>query len=197
MNIDDDERACRAEQRPEILIMLSGGIDSAASVDFYRSLNRRLCALHVDYGQASEVQERQAAQEVAAFYRVPLFFRRLDSARPKVAGEIPGRNAFLVLTAVIESPPTVRAVVLGIHAGTVYKDCSAAFVDGMNNLLRLHGYAVEVLAPFLEWHKAEILRYCAKRQVPIGLTYSCERGGDIACGECLSCLDRRSVRAGA
>src|SRR6266498_1381467 len=95
------------EQRPEVLVLLSGGIDSAACMDFYMGMARAVSALHVDYGQAAEVQERRAAESVARFYGVPLECRRLEMADRKSVGEVPGRNAFLVLTAMMERPPTV------------------------------------------------------------------------------------------
>jgi 7-cyano-7-deazaguanine synthase in queuosine biosynthesis len=34
----------------EVLVLLSGGIDSAACLDFYKELGRPPCALFVDYG---------------------------------------------------------------------------------------------------------------------------------------------------
>jgi len=180
---------------PEVLVLLSGGIDSSACVDFYRSLGRAVCALHISYGQGAAVQERQAAARVATHFGVPISFRRLESARPKSIGEVRGRNGFLVLTAVVERPPSVTAIALGIHAGTQYLDCSSAFVGAINETLRLDGKGLELLAPFLTWTKGDVLHYCAERSVPIQLTYSCERGGDTPCGVCLSCTDRRAAHA--
>ena len=180
---------------PEILILLSGGIDSAACVDFYKKLRRPICALHVEYGQSSAAQERHAAERIAAHYDLPLHRRRLALASIKFQGEIRGRNAFLVLTAIMECPASIRAIALGIHLGTGYADCSGDFLNALNRLIQAHGYALEVLAPFVSWCKEDVLSYCARRRVPLHLTYSCEAGGDVPCTRCRSCLDRRGIDA--
>jgi 7-cyano-7-deazaguanine synthase len=45
-------------------------------------------------------------------------------------------------------------------------------------------------APFATWTKQDIIAYCRTRNVPVHLTYSCERGTEPPCGTCLSCKDR-------
>lgn len=40
----------------EVLVLLSGGIDSTACLDFYLQLGRPSCALFVDYGQPAAVR---------------------------------------------------------------------------------------------------------------------------------------------
>ncbi len=199
MSNDDQNWALsrRNGAAPEILVLLSGGIDSAACVDFYRKLHRPVCALHVQYGQPSGAQERRAAERIAAHYNLPLHVRRLALASVKSQGEIRGRNAFLVLTAVMECPASIRAIALGIHLGTGYADCSGDFLSALNRLMQTHGYALEVLAPFVSWHKEDVLSYCVRRRVPLHLTYSCEEGGDVPCTRCRSCLDRRGIDARA
>ncbi len=172
-------------------MLLSGGVDSSACIDFYCNLCRPVVALHVDYRQGAAEQERAAAERIATFFQVPLLFRRLDFARAKSVGEIEARNGFLVLTAAMECPPSIRAIAVGIHSGTGYPDCTPAFLEAINGVLQIERRRIEVLAPFLDWSKADILCYCEERGVPLHLTYSCEEGGVIACGRCASCLDRK------
>jgi 7-cyano-7-deazaguanine synthase len=182
---------------PEILVLLSGGVDSFACADFYKSMGRPIELLHVNYGQAAERHEHDAAARVAEFLGLPLSHLSLLAARPKEAGEIQGRNAFLVCTAAMEASASVRGIALGIHAGTAYPDCSPAFLECLNALNGLAQPSVRVLAPFLEWNKADVFGYCEERCLPIDLTYSCERGGSVPCGACLSCLDRGGLDARA
>jgi 7-cyano-7-deazaguanine synthase len=164
-------------QAPEVLVLLSGGVDSFACADFYKSMGRPIELLHVTYGQAAGRPEHNAAARIAEFLGLPLSYLRLLDARSKGAGEIQGRNAFLVCTAAMEASASVRGIALGIHAGTTYPDCSPAFLECLNALNGLTLPSVRVLAPFLEWSKADVFGYCEERRLPIDLTYSCERGG--------------------
>src|SRR5260370_32203116 len=111
-------------------------------------------------------------------------------------GEIAGRNAFLVLTAMLFNPKHSGAIVLGIHRGTHYYDCQDGFIGDMSRIL--DGYSdgrVKLAAPFLSWTKDMIWSYCLEHNVPLDLTWSCEVGPTEACGACLSCRDLEALRA--
>lgn len=176
------------------LVLLSGGVDSAACVDFYVQQNFAVEALHISHGQPAARQEETFAKAIAEHYRIPLAVIRLDTARIKADGEIIGRNAFLVATAVMEAPFERGIVALGIHSGTPYYDCSPGFLAAFQALYDGHcDGRLRISAPFLDWTKQDIWQYCSSRQVPIELTYSCEKGLDPPCGECLSCRDRKAL----
>jgi 7-cyano-7-deazaguanine synthase len=55
---------------PEILILLSGGIDSTACLHFYLGLGRTPFGFFVDYGQSAAAREWQAVCDVASFYNI-------------------------------------------------------------------------------------------------------------------------------
>lgn len=192
-----DTGVIQGRQRPEVLVLLSGGVDSAACLDFYLDLGRAPCALFVGHGQPAEPHEERAARAVADHYGVPITCLQLTEAKPKSSGLISGRNAFLMTAAMMERPPSVFVIAAGIHAGTGYTDCSEAFVQRMQAVLDLYSEYVQLAAPFVEWTKADILEYCCLKGVPVELTYSCERGLDSPCGRCLSCLARTRIDARA
>lgn len=185
------------QRRPEVLVLLSGGVDSTACLHFYFDLGRTVCALFVGHGQPAATREMQAARAVADHYGIAIACPSWTKARPKDARLISGRNAFLVTTAMMERPPSVSVIATGIHAGTGYADCSEDFVDGMQAVLDLYSEGVQLAAPFVEWTKADVFEYCLMKDVPLHLTYSCERGSDPPCGWCLSCMDRQTLDAGA
>jgi 7-cyano-7-deazaguanine synthase len=58
---------------------------------------------------------------------------------------------------------------------------------------RCHTTPVRVLAPFVEWDKAAIVRRGATLGVPFELTWSCYNGAEKHCGTCGTCLDRRGA----
>ncbi len=183
--------------KAEVLILLSGGLDSTACLDFYLDLGRTSCALFVDYGQPAAVAELQAARAIAEFYSVSISYMRCEGAQKKNAGLISGRNAFLVTTALMERPKSVSIIATGIHAGTDYSDCSSDFVEKMQAVLDVYDEdGVQFATPFLSWEKADVIEYCLIRSVPLELTYSCERGFP-PCGRCLSCKDRELLDARA
>jgi len=186
----------RASPQMIVTVLLSGGIDSAACAAFYQGLGHKVSALHVDYGQAARRNERKAAIAIAEHFQIPLQIVAVHGVQEKPDGEIIGRNAFLIALALQESGFSSQLIAMGVHAGTHYCDCSPKFVDLMNALLSFQSDGrVQVGAPFVSWMKRQIWDFSIKNRVPTSLTYSCERGGDEPCGECLSCRDVRRLYA--
>lgn len=170
------------------LVLVSGGLDSTAATAL---LMRRSPPelLFIDFGQLSRIREWEAAQRIAERYALQI--ERLDLGCPFGGrDDLPGRNGWLVMSALLAKWPFVGTIVLGIHAGSRYPDCSPTFISGMQSALDLYTRGtVRVLAPFLEWTKGEIVAFAEASGVPVHLTYSCELGRDQPCGQCLSCGD--------
>jgi 7-cyano-7-deazaguanine synthase len=178
-----------------VLVLLSGGVDSAALLEYYRSTGTSIQAIHFQYGQPASVSEQRAASEVALHYGIPL--RIIDFLVPfsQRGDEVLCRNALFLLVACAGLTKTTPRVALGIHSGTTYYDCSTGFVEDVQRLL--DGYfsgTVVVEAPFLKWTKPEVYNFCSTKNVPVHLTYSCERANE-PCGDCPSCRDRRFLNA--
>lgn len=182
----------------EVLVLLSGGLDSTACLHFYREMGRQPCALFIDYDQAAALYEEQAAKDVAAYFGVQIHIAKWRGVRSKGIGNITARNAFLLSAALMESPPEIAIVAIGLHAGTEYTDCSVAFIDRMQSIFEIYtNGAVQVVAPFVSWSKSEVFAYARTNNIPIDLTYSCETGGVDRCGECLSCQDWKELTGNA
>lgn len=193
------EKATTLRREPEniaavdakALVLLSGGVDSAACLAFLNSLKIHSSGLFVDYGHSAGSQEHRAALDISEFYRAPLKQIAVSGFQQWGAGFVPGRNAFLLHTALMAVDFNNGIVVIGIHAGTSYSDCSDLFLKQMQSSFDVYtGGRISVSAPFLHWTKAEIWEYCRRMKVPIELTYSCEVGHERPCGRCLSCVDR-------
>jgi 7-cyano-7-deazaguanine synthase len=186
----------KSPSQNEVVVLLSGGIDSTACLKFFLDLGRFPYGMFIDYGQMASSEELRAARGVAQHYEVALQELTIANARPKTTGVIPGRNSFLLSTAVMERKDSVRVIALGIHGGTLYRDCSTEFYSYAQQLI---GWSengdVSLSAPFLEWSKADVVQFCLQRSVPLELTYSCENGGRVHCGSCNSCKDRELIHA--
>lgn len=175
----------------ETVVLLSGGIDSSCCVAFYRQAGHEVKGVFVDYGQPANKREESSARAIAAHYAIPVDVIRSVGPPQILEGEIAGRNAFLIFTAMLHLLPKSGLMALGIHAGSPYYDCSEHFVDHVNALLA--GYSdgkVSVAAPFLGRSKKAVFDFCREARVPVELTWSCEVGPLVPCGRCLSCEDR-------
>jgi len=169
---------------------LSGGIDSAAALALALAEGFTTEALFVDYGQAAAEAERSASRAIANHFGIA--WREVTGAGHAFAtGEIRGRNAFLLHSALLVLEWPAALVFIGIHAGTGYRDCDPPFVELMQRSFDYHSSGtVRIAAPFLKWSKVEVYDYAGTSGLPLNLTHSCE-AGSAPCGACRSCLDRK------
>ena len=205
--------------------VVSGGLDSAVLAHHLRDHGWGLRLLSFDYGQrhakeldcarvlAAALGARHDVVDLRSVGRllagsaltdagvdVPDGHYTDESMRATV---VANRNAVFVQAAVGAAVAEgAAAVALGIHAGdhAIYPDCRPEFVEAAEHLARVanEGFAVEgftVLAPFLRWSKADIVRRGAELGVPFADTWSCYKGGDVHCGTCGTCTERREAFA--
>ena len=176
------------------LVLLSGGVDSTACIHFLLSQHFQVSAFHISYGQLATSIEKNCSENIARYFQIPLRTCQVDAATHLADGEVQGRNAFLIFTALALAEQTHGIIAIGIHSGTNYYDCSGSFLKKISTLVveSTEG-RVSLLAPFVEWTKADIFKYCQEHELPINLTYSCEIGTSTPCGACLSCKDRKGL----
>jgi len=118
------------------IVLLSGGIDSAAGAQFLLKSTNSVSPLFVNYGQPAASVEGQAAHRLALAMGLTLECIKVATSKALGAGEITGRNAFLVMSAVLSKAYTEPCqIALGIHRGTPYYDCSPAFIQSINRLI--------------------------------------------------------------
>ena len=172
-------------------LLLSGGLDSSACLAFFAAQNVTVECLHVSYGQPAAERELAAALAVSRHFSVPLNVLHWSGSPATSTGLIAGRNAFLLMGALIHIGATPALLALGIHDGTPYFDCSPRFLSALQALFDSYcDGQVRISAPFLAWSKHQIHAYSQRMNLPTGLTYSCETGTDPPCATCLSCQDR-------
>jgi 7-cyano-7-deazaguanine synthase len=176
------------------VVLLSGGLDSAACSHLLQQAGWSVQGLFLAYGQAAATSERAAARRVAAHLGIDLLELEITGGTRFEAGELTGRNAFFVFTALLAGRIVQGGIVLGIHAGTPYYDCSPAFVKMTDQLVAEHTDGrMRLLAPLINWTKSDVLAYCRRTGIPMEITYSCEAGTVPPCGVCASCRDRTAL----
>lgn len=177
-----------------VTVLMSGGIDLAACAHLLSSRGMLVDGLFIDHGQAAAERESRAVSELADHLGITVRKVGLIASRPFGAGEVPGRNAFLIFTALLLSGGRSGLIGLGLHAGTPYYDCSEAFVSAIGRLVAEHtdGRA-SIVAPFVTWTKKDVYDYFVSAGLPVDATYSCEAGTEPTCGACASCRDRAAL----
>lgn len=176
----------------QAIILLSGGIDSMACINFYLQQGYDVSCIFCDYGQPGAIPESSAATKIAEHFHTSLSIIKTNNISIPLYGEICGRNALLVIQALSYVGFGTYKIILGIHDGTGYSDCTEYFVSQINRVIDCYCSGQVILeAPFIAWNKAEIVDYCRENNLPIDYTYSCETGSVPPCGHCLSCLDRK------
>jgi 7-cyano-7-deazaguanine synthase len=171
---------------------MSGGLDSAVCAHFLQSRGQSVQGVFFNFGQPAAAKESKAARALTARLNIPLKQYRVSGGPELSIGELTGRNAFLVFAALFLAQGKASQIVIGIHSGAPYYDCSVAFVDSMSRLLQEHTDGrVTLIAPLLSWNKGQVFEYFTAAGLPIQETYSCEAGTSPVCGTCASCKDRR------
>lgn len=114
---------------------------------------------------------------------------------------VPNRNAIMLSVATgIAVDRGLDGVATAVHGGDhfIYPDCRPEFITAMATAMRLGtaGFAssrFELLAPYVWLTKADIVLVGRMVDVPFDRTWSCYKGGDIHCGACGTCFERREA----
>lgn len=186
----------------KILVLLSGGIDSAALVGRALSQGHECAALFVDYGQPSYMAEGAAAQAVADHFGVRLYntytkVRLGDMATGTDAHVVPARNLLLASLAVnVALVEGYTDVWLGAISEDYlhYEDCRLGFAMQLSKATVMLGISVHFPWVFEQANKQHVVGLARAYGVPLEVTYSCYAKAP-ACGACPSCKERERVLA--
>jgi 7-cyano-7-deazaguanine synthase len=110
---------------------------------------------------------------------------------------VPFRNGILLaIAAGFAESRESNGLVIAAHSGdhAIYPDCRESFLAAMAKALELGTYAgITLLQPFVHMDKAAIARRGQELGVDFSKTWSCYAGGEIHCGECGTCVERREA----
>ena len=114
---------------------------------------------------------------------------------------VPNRNSIMLnIAAAYAITNEASAIATAVHSGDhfIYPDCRPAFIDALENLLRVanDGFLpadFQVLAPYVHISKDRICARGAELDVPWLDTWSCYKGGETHCGSCGTCFERREA----
>lgn len=110
---------------------------------------------------------------------------------------VPFRNGIMMaIAAGIAESMGAQRLVIAAHSGdhAIYPDCREDFMKSMGEAIRLGTYGqIEVIRPFISMGKAEIAKRGFDLGVDFSQTWSCYKGGDLHCGKCGTCVERREA----
>lgn len=207
-----------------LAVLVSGGLDSAVLLAQSRSSYAAVHPLFVRFGLAWEAAElrslRRFLEAIAAPSLRPLVLLDMpvgdlygnhwsltgkgvpDAGTPDEAVFLPGRNVFFLAKAVVWCHLRgVGSLALAPLEANPFPDATPAFFKSYSAIVNeAIGGRVQVVQPYRGLSKAEVLR--RGKDLPLGLTFSCirpQRGprGDLHCGQCNKCAERRQGFADA
>lgn len=107
---------------------------------------------------------------------------------------VPNRNMMLLsMAAAYAEAHGMTDLYYGAQAQDEYGywDCTRDFLERMNDVLQLNRKRpIRIHAPFVTKSKAETVALGFELGVDFTRTWSCYRGGEVACGTCPTCVER-------
>ncbi|MDA7963593.1 7-cyano-7-deazaguanine synthase QueC [Ruegeria sp.] len=204
----------------KIALVCSGGLDSVSLAHVLAENGDLSRLVSFDYGQR-HTKELDFAAACAIRLGVPHHVIDLRSVGATLTGSaltddldvpdghyeeqsmkvtvVPNRNAIMLTIAYgIAAAQGDDAVATAVHGGDhfIYPDCRPGFTDAFDAMQRaaLDGYAdVALHVPFVHRSKADIVAEGARVNTPFDQTWSCYKGGDLHCGRCGTCVERREA----
>jgi 7-cyano-7-deazaguanine synthase len=200
-------------------VLFSGGLDSAVLLASEIASAGTALPIHVRAGLAWEDAEARAITRLAA--RAPFAGRAAPIATIAVdmrdvypathwaiAGKPPaydtpdedvyldGRNIVLISkAAVLCARQGLGRLALGPLAGNPFPDATPEFIAAIGRALSLGlNHTIDVVTPFREMHKENVIQLGERLGVPLEDTLSCMNpNGDRHCGLCSKCRERQEA----
>ncbi len=202
------------------LVICSGGLDSV-SLAHKVAAEHTLCGLlSFDYGQR-HVKEVESAAACAERLGVPHKVVDISGVGAALSGSaltddidvpdghyaeetmkltiVPNRNAIMLAVGFgMAAAEKLDAVAVAVHGGDhfIYPDCRPGFIGAFQAMQdqALDGVAqVQLYAPYVDIPKSGIVTDGAKHGTPFAETWSCYKGGEVHCGRCGTCVERREA----
>lgn len=205
------------DRQKKVVVLLSGGLDSATVLAIAKDSGYDCHALSFDYGQRHSAElaaSRRIAEAMGVaehkVLRLDLgsiggsALTDMDIAVPEEEAEgipvtyVPARNTvFLSLALGWAEVLGAMDIFIGVNAVDYsgYPDCRLEFIQAFENMANLatkagvEGEGFRIQAPLIAMTKAEIIRTGMARGVDYALTVSCYQADEhgCACGICDSC----------
>jgi 7-cyano-7-deazaguanine synthase len=207
--------------KTEVVVLISGGMDSVAALYHAAQEHTVVAGLSFDYGSKHNHKEIPFAEHHCKALGVPHQTIKLEfinklfkSDLLQSGGDIPEghyeesnmkatvvpfRNGIMLSVAAgFAESRAAAGLVIAAHSGdhAIYPDCREDFMQAMGDAIRLGTYVdLTLIRPFIAMRKEDIAIRGHELGVDFAQTWSCYKGGDIHCGKCGTCVERREAFA--
>jgi 7-cyano-7-deazaguanine synthase len=211
------------KNRPvDSVAIVSGGMDSVTMLYLLVEQGNHPLVLSFDYGQ-KHVKELEFADfhadrlglrhkvvdlsSVASLLTNSALVGPADVPEGHYADDVmkqtvvPNRNSMMINIATAAAINLgAKLVGIGVHAGDhpIYPDCRPSFIHSLHATLMIanEGFVrpdFNIFAPFCMIGKEQIVSIGDDLNVPFQKTWSCYKGGELHCGKCGTCVERREA----
>lgn len=218
---EDDAKIFQKHNTNKIVLVYSWGLDSTTVMYDLMDRGYSVTAMTVNYGQKHN-QELEKAKYFCDLWNIPqieldlsnvsifqtnwLVNKDIDikdwlyNQENVESTMVLNRNSILANYALAYAM-NIKAVwiALWIHSEDVetweieYPDCSTKFVNALKILAKEIDFKeYEVLVPFSGKSKVDVITRWLELKVPYDKTWSCYKGGELACWKCWTCVQRLS-----
>lgn len=203
----------------KVIVLVSGGMDSVAALYDANEEHEVVGTVSFDYGSKHNHKEIPLARHHSKKLGVPHqvislgFVNEMFSSDLLQSGGdipeghyeesnmkatvVPFRNGIMLsIAAGFAESREAEGLVIAAHSGdhAVYPDCREEFMQSMGDAIRLGTYAdIHLIRPFIDVRKEDIAARGHELGVDFSQTWSCYKGGDIHCGKCGTCVERREA----
>ncbi len=201
------------------VILISGGLDSTVALHDAVAHGTVVLGISFDYGSKHNACELPCAAWQCGKLGVPHRIVRLDFINELFQSDllqsggtipdghyedvsmrrtvVPFRNGIMLAVAAgITESMGAHALVIAAHGGdhAIYPDCRETFLGPMAEAIHNGTYAgVELRRPFVNLRKQDLVRRGRELGVDFSHTWSCYKGGQVHCGRCGTCVERREA----
>ncbi|MBI3990965.1 MAG: 7-cyano-7-deazaguanine synthase QueC [Candidatus Omnitrophica bacterium] len=201
------------------VVLLSGGMDSAATLFWAINKGYRCYCLIFDYGQRHRkeiLHAKRIAKKTNSEYKIvkldfpwqgsALLNKKLSLPEKITKGipvtYVPARNIiFLSIALSWAEAINASAILIGAQSRDFsgYPDCRPEFFRSFNSVMKTgtktgaEGGKIRILTPLVNLNKTEIVRLGTKLGVPFSETWSCYAGGKKPCLKCAACILRQKA----
>ena len=110
---------------------------------------------------------------------------------------VPFRNGIMLSIAVgIAESEGLKKVFIANHGGdhAIYPDCREEFIEAIDAASHAGTYEhVRILAPYTHITKTDIALRGKQLGIDYSETWSCYKGGEVHCGKCGTCVERKQA----
>lgn len=206
------------QKNNKVLLLLSGGIDSAVLLYWLLDKAYDVYTIHINYGQQTFQGEKNAiafiysnmnvekhltldisnVKEIGMGTLVGEFPDLIESKHKWFLSEFfPNRNMILIsLAAAHAYKLDCNKIALGVIGNNSYSDTSLEFINSIEKTLSSSfGFDYQIIAPFANKKREVVIEEAVRLKVSLEKTFSCNALGNRHCLFCTSCLEREKTIA--